>query len=549
MNASTLLLAGLLALVILFVPVFAAETQNVTEKPTAAVTAYATETLPVTPPRTPQVGSGEVETPIIRQPVVSTTTVTQTVLPATTVKVATTVLRTTTPVTTKTTVSPAVTLTTNSVTTKTTAPVVTVTVIVYRNSRIYEPDYYYPRYEGYPYYPSGSLTVTSDPSGAIVIIDGYSSGTTPWVFTGLATGWHTVEVDYAGYEAYTTNIYVDSGETAEVNAELTPLVEYGTLVIGSTPGGADVYVDGNYQGISPVTVSALAAGSHQIELHLAGYQVLTDTESITAGQGTVADLTLAPLAARAGFGTIDITSDQPGALVYLDGNYKGSMQGGTTFNIISVAPGPHSVLLHLPGYTDVAKDIEVTDGQISSVTATFGQPAAVVSGTGSLIVTSAPAGAQVTVDGQFRGIAPVTIYDIMARTHIINLQLSGYDSWSTSTDVAAGQIVEVPATLVPAAGATTSPTRAGLPMAATLTAIAAGSIIVLSRNQGHCSGYTCSPSPAELRGSRLWAGKVFTGPQQARAVRSSRVMRSLIPRLKPCDQRQGKGPLPGVTIP
>ncbi len=60
----------------------------------------------------------------------------------------------------------------------------------------------------------------------------------------------------------------------------------------STPQGADVYVDGNYQGTTPVTVSALSAGAHQVELHLAGYEVLTSTEYVTGGQTTVANLAL-----------------------------------------------------------------------------------------------------------------------------------------------------------------------------------------------------------------------------------------------------------------
>jgi len=304
------------------------------------------------------------------------------------------------------------------------------------------------------------------------------------VFTGLATGYHTVEIDYAGYEADVTNIYVESGSTAEVNAELTPLVEYGTLVIHLTPEGADVYVDGNYQGTSPVTVSALSAGDHQIELHRAGYEVLTSTERINAGQGTVADLVLSSLTTGAGFGSIDISSDQGGTLVYLDGNYKGSVQDGKTFNIISVAPGPHTILLHLPGYTDFTEDITVTPGQIASVNAAFGSPAVSVgagTGAGSLIVTSVPAGGQVSVDGQFRSIAPVTIYNVAAGSHIINLNLAGYDDYSTSVAVAAGQMVQVPAVLVPKSGAAAVPTRAALSPAVSLAALAAAAVLFVGR--------------------------------------------------------------------
>ena len=62
------------------------------------------------------------------------------------------------------------------------------------------------------YYPRGTLTVTSSPPQATVILDGYNTGTTPWIFTGLSTGYHTVEVDYPGYEAYVRSVYIESGQ-------------------------------------------------------------------------------------------------------------------------------------------------------------------------------------------------------------------------------------------------------------------------------------------------------------------------------------------------
>ena len=70
-------------------------------------------------------------------------------------------------------------------------PEVTVTVLVYPSGQVYQPVYYYPPYYPYTinsYYPRGTLTVTSSPPQATVILDGYNTGTTPWIFTGLSTG-------------------------------------------------------------------------------------------------------------------------------------------------------------------------------------------------------------------------------------------------------------------------------------------------------------------------------------------------------------------------
>ncbi len=134
----------------------------------------------------------------------------------------------------------------------------------------------------------------------MVILDGYNTGTTPYIFTGLTPGYHTVEVDYSGYEAYITNVYVDNGASMEVDANLVSLVNYGSMFIDSTPRGADVYVDGNYEGTSPVTVSSLSEGAHQVELHLAGYEVMTTTENVVAGQGTNVDLAMSSYSTSSG---------------------------------------------------------------------------------------------------------------------------------------------------------------------------------------------------------------------------------------------------------
>ena len=446
--------------------------------------------------------SGEVEFP--RPPRVTptptiprTVTVTPTIPPPTTVSATPTIPQTTVS-STQTIFQTAIPTqsappTTIPVTQTTPVPVVTVTVFVYPSGQVYQPVYYYPPYYPYSidsYYPSGSVTVTSNPSGATVILDGYNSGTTPWIFTGLTTGYHTVEVDYPGYEAYVTNIYVDNGANPEVYADLTNLVNYGSLFVDSNPRGADVYVDGNYQGTSAVTVGGISAGPHQIELHLAGYEVLTTTEYVSAGQGTVINLPLTPLSSSSDYGSIDITSNIPGALVYLDGIYKGSSISGTTFNIIAVSPGSHTILLHVPGATDVTQTVLVNGGQISYVTPTFtsppaGQqsPAPSSPSTGSIIATSTPAGGQVTVDNQFRGVAPVTIYNVAAGSHIINMKLPGYSDWSSSVDVPANQMVQVSATLVPGSGTIPVTPGRGLPLSpvAVIGALAIGAVLIAYR--------------------------------------------------------------------
>jgi hypothetical protein len=368
---------------------------------------------------------------------------------------------------------------------------VPVTVLVYPSGPIYSPGYYYPYGYGFPpssnYYSTGTLTVTSNPSGATVLIDGYNQEITPWIYTNLATGYHTVEVDYPGYESYVTNVYIDNGNSMEVDAQLTPLLTYGSLFVQTTPEGADVFVDGNYEGTSPVTVSALSDGPHQLELHLAGYAVITQTESVVAGQGTTVNLAFSPYSSSSSEGSVSITSNINGALVYLDGIYKGAIRSGTPFSVIAVSPGSHDVLLHMPGYNDYTSTVQVNAGQIAYVNADFtaasqagiSQSSPPQTGTGSITATSSPAGGQVFLDNQFRGVAPVTIYYVPVGNHIINMKLAGYSDWSGSIQVQPGQGSSIQAEFAPGVPST-SPTRASIPITIIFTALAAGVMVVRS---------------------------------------------------------------------
>ncbi len=375
-------------------------------------------------------------------------------------------------------------------------PVVTAvrTVYVYPSGSVYLPSYYYPPYYSYTingYTPTSSMTVTSFPSNAIVIVDGYNSQTTPWVFTNILPGYHTVEINYPGYEPYITNVFVDVDESPTVHANLITRREYGSLFINSTPRGADVFVDGNHQGTTPVTVEGVSQGPHQLELHLAGYEVLTRTVSVVAGQGNSMNYVLSSYSSSSRYGSIDIQSDIPGAVIYLDGTYKGSTTAGRTFNLISISPGSHTLLLHVPGYNDFVQTVQVAAGQVARVNAVFSQatgaPAQAggsgAGNSGSIVASSSPAGAEVYLDNQFRGVAPVTIYNVPPGAHIVNMKLNGYADWSSSTDVPSGQVTQVAASLAPGTAGTPSPTRAALPVTAAIAAAGAGAVIVSARRR------------------------------------------------------------------
>jgi hypothetical protein len=78
---------------------------------------------------------------------------------------------------------------------------------------------------------TGSIYVTSEPSGAKIYLDNKYEGKTPHTITEVPPGYHTIKLTLMGYHNWTKRIQVTAGETAYVHATLTPLPICPDLVI------------------------------------------------------------------------------------------------------------------------------------------------------------------------------------------------------------------------------------------------------------------------------------------------------------------------------
>ncbi|MCK4731421.1 MAG: PEGA domain-containing protein, partial [Methanophagales archaeon] len=67
---------------------------------------------------------------------------------------------------------------------------------------------------------TGSISVTSSPSGASVYLDGSLKGKTPKTITGVSAGSHTIKLSESGYIDYTRTTSVKAGETKQIYAKL-----------------------------------------------------------------------------------------------------------------------------------------------------------------------------------------------------------------------------------------------------------------------------------------------------------------------------------------
>lgn len=302
-----------------------------------------------------------------------------------------------------------------------------------------------------PISPTGTLTVDSLPQGGLVTVDNGNGQMTPWTYQNVPTGSHLVSISVSGFEPYIKTVEVSPGKETEITGTMVQRSGAGSLVISSVPGGATVYVDGVYAGISNTVVGNVAPGAHKVKITQAGYDDFAQEVTMPIGGQVSVEAVMKPYSGSEK-GAIIITSDPPGASVYLDGSYSGVTEAGRPLEITEVAPGTHDVYMSMKNYEDYKTTVEVSSGNTSVISTGLG-PSPMPQANGMLILTSEPQGADITFDGQYRGITPSTISPVSVGDHQYSLNLTGYQGYNSSVQIISGQVLQINTVLSSQAGA------------------------------------------------------------------------------------------------
>lgn len=152
---------------------------------------------------------------------------------------------------------------------------------------------------------TGSIYMVSNPQGAAAYVDGTYYGMTPALAPGLAAGTHQVRFSLAGFQDYLGIVTVVGGQTTTVTQTLvvaptgtptpTPVPGTGTIAVTSVPGGAQVFLDSAYVGISPLTIPSVQPGSHVVTITQTGYQNYAVTVTVQSDQIAQVSGTLTPV--------------------------------------------------------------------------------------------------------------------------------------------------------------------------------------------------------------------------------------------------------------
>jgi hypothetical protein len=321
----------------------------------------------------------------------------------------------------------------------------------------------------------GAIYAQSVPNGAAISMNGNFYGYAPVTIPNLAQGTYSMKATMNGYSPDSQLVNVYSGQTATYLPNLQPSPQpprnTGTVYVTSNPTYASIYVDGNYNGKTPMTIT-LYPGSHSFVVKLSGYNDYSTTVWVNAGQAQNLPVSLTP----AIFGSVVITS-MPGASVFVDNNQQGKIGPGGTLTLPSITSGNHLFTVSATGYNNWINTVYIQPNYqtaINAILTPVGPNPTPVPASGGLNIVSSPSGAETYVDNLYKGYTPTTLTGISPGVHSVLLKYTGYIDYSTTATVNAGQTTPLAITMTPAPVPTPTPKSAASP------AIMIGGLVALT---------------------------------------------------------------------
>ena len=183
-----------------------------------------------------------------------------------------------------------------------------------------------------------------------------------------------------------------------------------TLFIQSNPPGASIYINGQPYGFTPKDIYNLREGTYEIVLSKEGYETYIKSIHLSLGDEVPITVDLSPQK-----GALVVVSEPEGADVYLDGAYRGK----TKLTLEDVLAGTHQVTFKKTGYHEEERPVGVIYKETATLEVTLKEKP------GSLLILSSPQGAEVYLDGQYKGKTPLSLSSVFPGEHRIELAKEG----------------------------------------------------------------------------------------------------------------------------
>ncbi len=161
------------------------------------------------------------------------------------------------------------------------------------------------------------FSLSSNPPGATILIDGNAIGDTP-MDVEILQGNHEISLTLSGYKSWYDNVTAVAGGS-ETMPVVTMAKSDGMASIRSQPGGASVTIDGVYRGQTPLRLALAPGKTYVVKANKAGYETTRRQLAVRSGEDAGLLIRLTAIT-----GSVMISSNPDEADVFIDGRRRGT---------------------------------------------------------------------------------------------------------------------------------------------------------------------------------------------------------------------------------
>ncbi|MCH9843392.1 MAG: PEGA domain-containing protein [Gammaproteobacteria bacterium] len=239
----------------------------------------------------------------------------------------------------------------------------------------------------------------------------------------IRPGGYSLKALAPGYVDLNHIFSVDEKDHTKI--ELTMKKKPGHLEITTEPSGSEILMNNKLVGLAPFNIKSLQSGEHSINLNLPRYKTKrlnVQIKGLDIQQNLHVDL-------EPNWGFIELSSSPTGAQIRIDGKFAGI----TPFTAPILSSG-ELVSISFDGYKTWSKKLSVNSNETKKLSTVSLEPV-----DGVINLVTSPPEATVTMDGEYIGNTPLTLYLDAQEEHSISIFLNGYLIQKKSISLSSGE--------------------------------------------------------------------------------------------------------------
>ena len=282
----------------------------------------------------------------------------------------------------------------------------------------------------------GTVTLTTQPAGAVITVDEAVLGPSPLKDRVFEAGRYAVSASLARYQRWQGELEV-IGRNQSQTLDIMMVPDWAQVTFTTTPVSVTATVDGEVSEITERGVEVLS-GERSLTLSAPGFMPATIPLTIVAGvDQDLGSITLTPADA-----TLTLNSTPAGAGVSVDGTFA-----GLTPMVLPLSPGAnHTISLSKAGYRGARLSLSLSRGEMAERAVTL-QPEL-----GEVRFAIEPAEAEIVVNGKVMGTGS-QVLSLPAVQQRVEVRLAGYAGFETEVLPKPGLAQQISVTLLTEAAA------------------------------------------------------------------------------------------------